>query len=285
MANEDSVLREVNEALEEERQWAFFQKNGPALIAGAVLLVAGVAGWQFWTHMQTEAAKKQAIEFRNAVELLAENPEAGRSALETVAAENGGYGALAALRRANSYASGGERLKAIEIYREVAAGDAPRRLREFAQLRAALLSLNDGRDAVMSDLGDLPDAEGPYRYHTKEILGLASLNAKDYESAVSTFETLSLDETAPAGVRDRATEFAQLAKEARAGVRISGDIAVEDLLESLGPVGETGDAAEAAPEDAAATTDADVPADEGAPEETDADAVAEDDHDDHNHQE
>lgn len=284
MANEDSVLREVNEALEEERQWAFFRQNGPALIAGAVLLVAGVAGWQLWSHMKTEAAKEQALEFRSAVELLAENPEAGRAALETVAADNGGYGALAALRRANSYASGGERLKAVEIYREIAAGSAPRRLREFAQLRAALLSLNDGRDAVMGDLGDLPESDGPYRFHAKEILGLASLNAKDYESAASTFEALSADDAAPAGVRERATEFAALAAEAKAGVNISGDIAVEDLLKSLGPVEEeSGAADDQAPDDANDDANAaEEAAVEGAPEET---ADAEDDHDDPNHQE
>ena len=230
MANDDSALREVDEALEEERQWASFRKNGPAVIAGAVLLVAGVAGWQGWTHLQTQKAEEQSVDFRNAAELLASDSDAGRAALDAVAAEKGGYGALAALRRANSYASGGERLKAIEIYRDVAKGDAPRRLREFAQLRAALLSLNDGRDAVMSDLGGLTEAEGPYGYYAKEIFGLASLNEKDYESAVATFEALSLDMDAPAGLRDRATEFAALAAEAKSGVNIFGEARVDDLL-------------------------------------------------------
>lgn len=279
MANEDRVFKEVDEALDEERQWAFFRQYGPALIAGAVLLVAGVAGWQAWTHMRTQAAGEQALEFRRAVDLLAENPEAGRAALDKVAAEKGGYGALAALRQANSYAANGERLKAIETYRKVAGGDAPQRLREFAQLRAALFSLNDGRDAVMSDLGGLADSDGPYSHHAKEILGLASLNAKDYESAIAAFEALSLDMAAPSGVRDRASEFAQLAREAKAGADITGEFSVEDLLESLGP-----DAAGDAPaEDNAAAGE--VPAaGADAPQEAAAEA-AEDDHDGHNHEE
>lgn len=280
MANEDSVLREVNEALEEERQWAFFRQHGPALIAGAVLLVGGVAGWQVWTHMQTKAAEAQALEFRRAVDLLAESPEAGRAALDKVAAEKGGYGALAALRQANSYAAGGERLKAIETYRKVAGGDAPKRLREFAQLRAALFSLNDGREAVMSYLGGLAESDGPYRHHAKEILGLASLNAKDYESAIAAFEALSLDMAAPAGLRDRASEFAQLAREAKAGADITGDFRVEDLLKSLGP--ETG--ADAPPDQSAPPAEAEAPADADASLEAAAEA-AEDDHDGHNHEE
>ncbi len=280
MANEDSALREVDEALEEERQWAFFRDNGPALIVGAVLLVAGVAGWQGWSHMRTQAAEEQALEFDNAVDLLAQDPTAGRTALAAVAEDGGGYGALAALRQANSYAAGGERLRAIEIYREIANGDAPRRLREFAQLRAALLSLNDGRDAVMGDLGDLAEGEGAYSYHAREILGVASLNEKDYESAVVAFNELSLDMNAPEGVRERATEFAQLAEEARAGVNIFGELRLEDVTSTLG-VDDP-----AAPGEDAATANGDAP--EEALEET-ADAVepgaAEDDHDDHSHEE
>ena len=282
MANDDSALREVDEALEEERQWAFFQKNGPALIAAGVLLVVGVAGWQIWTHMKTSAAEKQAIEFRDAVTLLEEDPVAGRAALETLGEEKGGYGALANLRRANSYAAAGERLKAVEIYREVAAGGAPERIREFAQLRAALLSLNDGRDAVMSDLDGLQDSDGPFSYYAREILAIASLNEKDYESAVSNFEALAADTTAPAGLRERAGEFGALAKEARAGVNITGEIQVDDLLKTLGAPEAAGDDAADGAVDASGE---DAPDAAGTVDAAEGEAAAEDehgDHDDHN---
>ena len=67
MANEDSViLKEVDQALEEDQTLDFFRKNGTALIAGAIAIVAGVGGWQFWNHMKTEAAQVQALEYRNA---------------------------------------------------------------------------------------------------------------------------------------------------------------------------------------------------------------------------
>ncbi|WP_165793674.1 tetratricopeptide repeat protein [Hyphococcus luteus] len=275
MANEDSVLREVDEALDEERQWAFFQKNGPALIVGAALLVVGVAGWQFWSHMKTQQAEEQALELSAAVDLLAEDPVAGRAALDKVAEEGGGYGALATLRQANSYAAGGERLKAVELYREVANGDAPRRLREFAQLRAALLSLNDGRDAVMSDLGGLAEEDGPYSYHAREILGVAALNEKDYESAVVAFNELALDMSAPEGVRERATEFAQLAEEAKAGVNIFGETRLEDVMSSVGA-----DDGASAPAETTATGDAP----EDAAEDSESGAAA-DDPDDPSHEE
>lgn len=236
MANEDDslFLKEVDQALDEDRQWAFFRQYGPALIAGAIIVVGGVAGWQIWDYAKTQTAQEQALEFRSALELHEEEREAGRAALQGVAEENGGYATLAAFRLANSYAAGGERLKALEIYRSVADGDAPRRIREFAQLRAAYLSLADGRDAVMASLGNLADSEGPYSYYAREVLGLASLSAQDYESAAVTFNELSLDLNAPEGIRDRATEFGELAEQGRAGVNISGEARVEDLLRAVG---------------------------------------------------
>jgi hypothetical protein len=256
VANEDSViLKEVDQALEEDQTWEFFRKNGAALVAGAVLIIGGVAGWQFWGHTRTQTAERQALEFRNAIELLSENPEAGRTALEAVAAEKGGYGALAGLRRAASYSAGGERLKALEIYRAIASGDSPRRIRELARLRAGYLALADGRDAVIAEIGNLAEEDGPFSYYAKEILGIASLSAEDYESAASTFSTLSLDLASPEGVRERAEELAALAAAGKAGVNITGETQLDDLLNAIG---------------------------EGAEIEAEA---AEDDHSDHNHEE
>lgn len=288
MANEDSVLlKEVDQALEEDRTWDFFRKQGAALIVGAVAIVGGVAGWQIWGHLKTEAAEEQSLEYRTALDLLGEDADAGRAALEAVAEEKGGYGALAALRRASSYAAGGERLKALEIYRGVAAGDAPKRIRELASIRAGYLALADGRDAVMGDVSDLAEAGGPFSYYAREILGVASLNAKDYESAVAAFNALSLDLETPAGIRDRAEEFAALAESGRSGVNISGELRIDDLVESLGLDAAQGEAVEESTIDneTAGAQEEDVTAEDaaaeaGAVEDIAGDASAEDGPDD-----
>ncbi len=278
MANEDSlILKEVDQALEEDKTWDFFRKNGAAVVGGAVLIVAGVAGWQFWGHMRTQTAERQALEFRNAVELLEENREAGRTALDAVAAEKGGYGALAKLRRAASYAAGGERLKALEIYRAVASGDAPRRIQEMARLRAGYLALADGRDAVMAELGGLADDDAPLSYYAKEILGIASFNAKDYESASATFAALSADMNAPEGIRNRAEEFAAIAAAGKDGVNLTGETQLEDLLKAVGGTAPGGAGQEAGATETTETS--------GEADETVGDDIAEDDHDDHNHEE
>ena len=90
------------------------------------------------------------------------------------------------------------------------------------------------------------------------------------------------------GVRDRAEEFAALAEAGRAGVNISGELRVDDVVQSLGldaaqenaPADETGGAAaEGGLEEEATPSDA-MPYDE-----TSGDASAEDGHDGHDHEE
>ncbi len=239
MANDDTILREVDQELAEERQWAMFRRHGAFVIGGALAIVLGVAGWQLWNAQKDAAAKEHALEFRNALEVLDENVEDGQAALTAVAEEGGGYGLLAKFYEAASYASEGERAKALEVYRGLYNDSSvSRRLREFARLRAAHQSLADGRDAVISDLGDLPQSEGPFAPYAREISALAALGAKDYETAHSEFTQLSLDNASPETVRSRAEDFAALAAAGRAGVNITGETRLEDLIGAVGEDGE-----------------------------------------------
>lgn len=235
MANDESALREVDQDLDEERQWARFQKYGPAAIAGAVLLVAGVAGWQIYNAQRDAAAKEQSLELRNALELMAENPQSGREDLAAIAqTSNTGVGVLAQFHRAASFARNGERLSAIEAYRDIYNKSAtPKRLKTLARLRAAYLSIADGRDAVFKDLGDLEQSPDTFGYYAKEISGIAAIQEKDFETAIAIFEGLANDIAAPEAISQRAKEFKAHAETGKAGVNISGDLQVDDLLGAI----------------------------------------------------
>lgn len=251
MADDETVLREVDEAMAEDRQRAFFEKNGPLLIGSAAAIVIAVAGWQFWTVQKTAKAETAAMEFSTAVKTLAEAPDDGRVALEGIAeSAPGGYALLAELQRAASLA-GADREDALALYRKVYAdGGAPKRLRELARLRAASLAFADGRDAVLADLGSLPESKSPFGYYASELAALAALQAKDYQTAESMFSRSAIDPQAPEPVRQRAEEFAALAAAGKAGVNLTGEARVDDLLEALGEpkpgaaenAGETADA-------------------------------------------
>lgn len=236
MTSEESVFREVDQAVAEERQWAFFRESGPLLIAGAAAIVLGVAGWQLWSARQAAAARQAAITFSSATRILATSPEDGREALKALAeSAPAGYAALADMRLGASLADSGDHEGALAVYRRLYKnGGAPQRLRELARLRAAMLSLADGRDAVLADLGPLTESSSPFGYYAREISAVAALEAKDYEAAYEMFKRAAADREAPEPVRQRAEELAALAAAGKAGVNLTGEARVEDLMKALG---------------------------------------------------
>lgn len=256
MAEDESALREVDRAVAEDQQWAALRKNGPALVAGAVAIVAAVGGWQIWTSQKAASAGKAAVEFRTASETLREKPEDGRAALETFAEDApGGYAALADMRIAGSLASGGDREGALAAYRKVYKdAGAPKRLKELARLRAAALALTDGREAVLSDLGDLTESDSAFGPYARELAAFAAFGAKDYQAAADMFAKAAADEETPEPVRQRAEEMAALAVSGKSGVNLTGEARVEDLMKSLGDEAESDHSHE--PAGAAAAPDA-----------------------------
>lgn len=253
MTNQDPLLREVDEAIAEDRQWEFFRKNGAVLIGGAAAIVLAVGGWQVWNAQKNARAEEAALEYSTALEALAATPDDGRTALVEISEDAPkGYALLADLNRAGSIAAS-DREGALAIYRRVYDdGGAPKRLRELARLRAASLAFEDGRDAVLSDLGALPDSDSTFAPYAAELAALASLEDGDYQAARDMFLRASTDPETPEAVRLRAEEFAALAAAGLAGVKISTETRVDDLLDALEGGAHAGHDHGAAPEEAPA---------------------------------
>lgn len=236
MANEDSVLREVDQELAEDRQWSMFRNYGPAIIGGAAALILGVGAYQAYNAAQTNAANQQATAFNEAVELLAENPGQGREALGVIADEGGsGYAVLAGFRRAASLVADGEREAAIAAFKSIYDSNAaPKSMRDLARLRAAYLAIDDGREAALNHLGDLPQSDGPYRPYADEVVGVTALLAEDYETALGVFRQLAGNPETPESLSARAEEFAALAVSGKAGVNLTGEIRLDDIVGAIG---------------------------------------------------
>lgn len=236
MANDESVLREVDQEIAEDRQWAFFRKHGPAIGAGALAIIVSVAGVQIWSDQKEKTALRNAVAFHEASTLLENNPTEGREALQSFTDDaSPGYRVLALMRQASSLATAGERDEALALYRQVYGdGGATSRVKELARIRAGYLALADGRDAVLADIGALADGASVFSPYAREISGVAAINEGDFETAASLFGQIKDDPQSPAPLRQRATEYAALAATAKAGVSISRDIRLEDLTNNLG---------------------------------------------------
>ena len=213
MANEESLLREVDEGLAEDNLWRSMRERGPFLLGGAAAIIVGVAGWQFYTSQKNAAALAASRAFyehtTNEALSLSERVVKLESFIETAPQ---GYATLARFRLAALHAQS-DRLRAMSTYRAIYDGtQAPLRLRHLARLRAANLALEDGRDAAIEIIGDLETDDSALGYFAREVVALAALRAGDYQTAMSMFETAASDFAAPEGVRTRAKEYGALAR-------------------------------------------------------------------------
>lgn len=237
MTNDETMLREVDQALAEDQTAQSFRKNLPAVIGAAVAIIVGVGGWQIWSQQRATAAARASSAYDEALKQA--GTDEGTKALEGLAGEGGGYAAVARMRLAGEAATRGEKDKALALYREVySGGGATRRVKDVARLRAAYLSLADGRDAVIKDIGALETDETALGFYARETLALAAFRAGDYQSAEEMFRKAASSADAPEPVRLRAAEFAALASAGKTGVEFpsierSGKTEAERYLENL----------------------------------------------------
>jgi hypothetical protein len=264
VTNDDTILREVDQALAEDKTSQALRKNLPAIIGAAVMVVVGVGGWQLWTQQRAAAASKASVAYDEA--LKTGGDEKAVAALERIAAESGGYAALAKMRLAGERAAKGDREKALALYREVYdEGAGTKRLKDMARIKAGYLALAEGRDAVLKDVGALETDATAIGYYAREIIALAALNAGDFQNAEQLFRKAASSADAPETIRIRAEEFAALAGAGKAGVKFptieeSKKSNVELMMDQLEKAGSNlssivGNGEEPAPGDAPSAAD------------------------------
>ena len=172
MANQDDgFLREVEEELRRERLEKIWRQYGNYIIAAAVLIVVGVAGFKYYESSRLSAAQATGARYQEAI-ALAEDGKEGSAAkeFETIASEGGkGYRALARLQLAGTLLKEGKRDEAFKTF-EVLADDssADDMLRQYAALQAASLRLGKADFTEMQNrLNPLIGDESPWRYSAR----------------------------------------------------------------------------------------------------------------------
>ncbi len=242
MTNDETILREVDQALAEDKTSQTLTKNLPAVIGAALIVIVGVGGWQYWNSYRAAASAKASAAFDEALKRA--GTDEGTKAFEAIADGGGAYAALASMRLAAEHASKGERETALGLYREVYTSSAgSKRVKDMARIRAAYLSLADGREAALKDIGDLETDKTALGFYAREVIALAALKAGDYQSAEQMFRKAATAPDAPESIKLRANEFAALAGAGKAGVELpvieeSTKTDAERLFEGLQQAGE-----------------------------------------------
>jgi hypothetical protein len=200
-------FREVEEAVRQDRYRRLFDRYGVYIIAAAVLIIAGVAGYKAWTYWRESEAKDAGSKFSQAVTLSTggESAEA-RKTFERLAAEGPkGYAALSRFQLAASEAKAGERDKAVATYDALATDSrVDNILQGYAALQAAALRLETADYAEMERRLDGLLNNSPWRYSARELLGLSAYRLNNMGEAEKQFSALVGDQGTPSNLRQRA---------------------------------------------------------------------------------
>ncbi|MCS4503825.1 hypothetical protein KBTX_02011 [wastewater metagenome] len=169
------------EQLEALRRW--WHENGRAVIAGVIIAVAAVVGWQQWESWQERSAMEASARYDALNEAVAEDrPDAVEQAVEALRADSGDspYAVLGSLAAAKYFAGRGDLEAArarLDWARNNASSDA---LRQVARLRLAEVqhALGDGKGALAT-LEPVPG--GPFAARYQELRGdiLVALDRHD----------------------------------------------------------------------------------------------------------
>ena len=212
MAQNDEFIREVDEDYRRDKVLQIWRRYSGVIIALAVLLVAGVAGWRYWQNQQRVAAETASVQFDQANRLAREGKtgEADKAFDALEAQGPAGYRLLARFRAAAETAKRDASAGAAEFDKlagDTGLGDG---LRDLARLRAALLRLDGTQpDPALANLQGLA-AGTPFRHTAREMLGLAALRKGDFEEAGRWFDQIVADPDTPRNLRERIEVYAAI---------------------------------------------------------------------------
>ncbi len=208
-------MDEVEEDLRAERAKRLAQRFGGLALAGALLLLAGVGGWQGWRWWEGRQAAAAAEAFLSAAQSAAAEGADLSAAAERFAAiareAPSGYRTLARLRAAALLAETGQTEAALAAWEALAADSGVEALyRDLATLLWGLHALDSGDPArIAARLAPLAAPGAPWRASAREVLALAALKRDDAAEARRQFDALLADAATPQGVRERATRLLQ----------------------------------------------------------------------------
>jgi hypothetical protein len=221
--SDDSIFREVDEAIRQDKLKSLWDKYGLWVVAGALLIIASVSGYKFWVYWTAEQAKEAGARFVGGITHVEDGKTSEALDVFKSLAEDGpsGYRILSRFQLAALYARDGKQAEAVKIYDELASQSGVGTVQQgFAKIQAATLKLDEASyDEMSKRLDALAVTGNPWRHSARELLGLSAYHTGDTSVAERFFNVMLSDRQTPANMRRRAEMMLSLM------VQASGDAA------------------------------------------------------------
>lgn len=207
------IFHEVDEEVRREQLKKLWERYGYYIIAGCVLIVAGIGAWRGYEWWETKKVAEAGVAFEQAVTLAESGkPQEAEAAFAKLATDGtAGYRVLARLREAAELAQSDPKA-AIKSYDDIAADrGAGEAIQDVAALRAGFLLVDSASYAEMrTRLEPLTRADRPFRYSARELLTLSAWKHGDMSAARQWADMIITDPQTPAGARSRAELLSEL---------------------------------------------------------------------------
>jgi hypothetical protein len=201
------LFDEVDEEVRREQLKKLWDKYSIFIVAGALLIIAGVGGWRGYQYFEAKKAAEAGGAFDRAVELSDANKHAEAEAAfnELAARAPSGYRILARLRAAAEVASRDPKA-AAKLYDDIAADrSVGAEQQDLARIRAAGLLVDSAAYSEM--LQRLESSTGPeatFRHTARELLALSAWRTNDTAAARKWLDLIANDGETPPSLRSRA---------------------------------------------------------------------------------
>ncbi|MGB8402222.1 tetratricopeptide repeat protein [Bradyrhizobium sp.] len=201
------LFDEVDEDVRRDQLKQLWDKYSVFIVAGALLIIAGVGGWRGYEYLEAQRAAEAGAAFDKAAELSEQNKHAEAEAAfaDLAAKAPWGYRVLARLRTAAEVASRDPQ-GAAKMFDDIAAdrsvGAAEQ---DLARIRAAQLLLETTTYPNM--LQRLESATAPastFRHSARELLALSAWRGNDATAARQWLDLIADDGETPPSLRSRA---------------------------------------------------------------------------------
>lgn len=209
--NSDGFIREVDEAVRQDRLMAVWKQYGTYIVGASLAVVVGVAASVGWQNYQESQRAGHARAMAEATALLAEDKPAEAAAAFKALADDvgGGVAVVARLRAAGAEKEAGSPEAKLGLLEDLSDNqDASSVYRRLADLLVRQEAFNDSdADALIDELDQAAAPDNPWRSSLIELKAIAQMKAGRVDEARATLETLLESETTPDNMQRRAAEL------------------------------------------------------------------------------
>jgi hypothetical protein len=208
------IFQEIEEDVRRERYEHLWKLYGKYIIVLAVLIVVGVAGYQAWQRY--DLAQRQGVSDRlQAASQVAAAGNYVRAETDFAAIAKdapSGYSDLAKLRLAGVYLAEGKRDQSTALLRELTGVSDPI-LASAARMRLAwTLADASSKPEIVTLLQPLMGKDDPWRFAASEVIAYIDLKDGARNQAISEYQQIAQDPSAPAVLRQRAGGISEFLK-------------------------------------------------------------------------